>query len=239
MQPYFFPYLGYFQLIQAVDTFVIYDDVQYIKGGWINRNYILGQGQKQRFGLPVEKASPNKRIHELSLYTKDNKLLKSIALHYAKAPFYKDVYPLVEEVLAYPDRNLARFLNHSLKKVCAYLGLEREWQVASLLGKKSGQSGQARVLDICTQLGAEEYINLPGGMHLYTAADFIAQGIELCFLKPCIAPYPQYRHPFVPDLSIIDVLMFNSKEQCANLLGQCDIVDGMCLEVKSQNIDAL
>ena len=150
MQPYFFPYLGYFQLIQAADNFVVYDDVQYIKGGWINRNYILGQGQKQRFGLPIEKASPNKRIHELALCVKDHKLLKSIALNYANAPFYKDVYPLVVEVLAYPDRNLARFLEHSLKKVSAYLGLERVWHVASLLEKKSGQTGQARILDICT-----------------------------------------------------------------------------------------
>ena len=225
MQPYFFPYLGYFQLIQAADNFVVYDDVQYIKGGWINRNYILGQGQKQRFGLPIEKASPNKRIHELALCVKDHKLLKSIALNYANAPFYKDVYPLVVEVLAYPDRNLARFLEHSLKKVSAYLGLERVWHVASLLEKKSGQTGQARILDICTQLGAKEYINLPGGVDLYTAADFRAHGIQLSFLQPRIEPYPQYRHPFVPNLSIIDVLMFNSREQCANLLEQYDTVD--------------
>ena len=219
------PYLGYFQLIQAVDAFVVYDDVQYIKGGWINRNYILGQGQKQRFVLSVEKASPNKRIYDLTLCAKDNKLLKSISLNYAKAPFYKDVYPLVEEVLAYPDRNLARFLEHSLKKVCAYLSLERMWQITSSLGKKSGQSGQARVLDICIQLGAKEYINLPGGVDLYTAADFRNQDIRLSFLKPRIEPYPQYRLPFVPNLSIIDVLMFNSREQCANLLEQYDTVD--------------
>lgn len=224
MQPYFFPYLGYFQLIHAVDTFVIYDDVNFIKGGWVNRNYILGGDRKQLLTLPLAGASQNKLIDQVSLAGNTARLLKTIRQNYAKAPNFVAVFSLVEEVLGSPERNLARLLDMSLRKVCIHLGLQPTWSVSSGLNKDNKLRGEAKILDICETLGATHYINLPGGKMLYNTDAFADRGIKLSFIESIPVEYRQFGGAFVPNLSILDVMMFNDSEQCARLLREYVLV---------------
>jgi hypothetical protein len=224
MQPYLFPYLGYFQLIRAVDAFVVYDDVNYIKGGWINRNFILAQGDKQLFTLSLQGASPNLLINQVSVGSNQNKLIENIRHCYSKAPRFTAVFPLFESILKQQEKNLARFLDHQLRQICDYLGLHPKWYISSTLMKDNGLRGQEKVLAICEELGATHYINMPGGKSLYDRETFTSQGMQLSFIQPNAVDYPQISDEFVPNLSIIDVMMFNDKEQCAKLLEEYELV---------------
>lgn len=218
MQPYLFPYLGYFQLIHAVDEFVVYDDVNYIKGGWINRNNILSQGRSQRVTLEVSGASPNRHINHVRVGGNQNRMLKTIYHAYAKAPQFKAVFPLLENVLQQEETNLAVYLENGLRLVCDYLDLHPKWHVSSAIDKNSTLRGQDRILDLCEVLGATHYINLSGGKALYTREAFSDKGIRLLFIESKPVIYQQYRDEYVPNLSITDVMMFNSKDQCNRLL---------------------
>lgn len=217
MQPYLFPYLGYFQLIRAIDTFVVYDDVNFIKGGWINRNYILSNDDRQLITLPLQGSSPNKFINQIEIGGQ-HKILQSLRHNYAQAPQFKTVYPVVQDILEQTERNLGRFLEYQLRRICDYLGLHPQWQVSSKLKKDSGLRGQDKVLSICEELGATYYINLPGGKALYDQASFAARGMQLSFIQPETVAYRQFGSKFLPNLSIIDVMMFNSRVECAKLL---------------------
>lgn len=218
MQPYFFPYLGYFQLIHAVDAFVIYDDVNYIKGGWVNRNYVLGQSDKQRVTLSLQNASQNRLINQILLAGNSSTLLKTIRQNYAKAPNFAEVFPLVEDILCQPECNLARFLNTALRRICSYFGLQPTWYVSSELDKDNSLRGEEKILAICKVLGASHYINLPGGKDLYHANVFAEMRVSLSFIEPKPVLYRQFDGTFIPNLSIIDVMMFNDSEQCSHLL---------------------
>jgi hypothetical protein len=145
MQPYLFPYLGYFQLIHAVDSFVVYDDVSYIKGGWINRNYILSQGNKLLITLPLQGASPNRLIKQIEVGGRAEKMLKTIRQCYGKAPQFQRVFPLLEDILSRPEKNLACFLDYGLRQVCDYLCLHPRWHISSMLNKDNGQRGPDKV----------------------------------------------------------------------------------------------
>ena len=223
MQPYFFPYLGYFQLIRAVDTFVVYDDVNYIKGGWINRNYILTNGDRRLITLPLQGASPNKPINQVEIGSQ-HKILQNLRHCYGKAPHFNVVYPIIEDILSQTEKNLARFLDYQLQLICGYLSLGPQWHISSALGKDNGLRGQEKILAICKELGATHYINMPGGMELYDRNAFARNGLQLSFIQPHLLSYCQLSKPFVPNLSIIDVMMFNSREQCARLLEEYDLV---------------
>jgi len=218
MQPYLFPYIGYFRLIHSADTFVVYDDVNFIKGGWINRNFILSQGQASRMTLQMQGASPNLLINEIKVGNNQKKLLKSIQQSYSKAPFFADIFPMLENIIMQQERNLALYLNDGLKSVCDYLDLRPNWLLSSSLNKDNTLRGQEKVLSICKELSASHYINVPGGRELYDHDSFEAQGIKLSFIQPNPSEYYQSGKDFVPNLSIIDVMMFNSKEQCQQLL---------------------
>jgi hypothetical protein len=218
MQPYFFPYIGYFQLIHAVDVFVVYDDVNFIKGGWINRNFILSQGKKMRITLQSRGASPNLLINQIIVGENQVKLVKSIQQSYAKAPHYSDVMPLIERVLMSEEQNLAIYLAYGLRAVCSYLGLTTEWVLSSDLQKDNTQRGQEKVLSICHEMGADHYINMPGGRSLYESPLFEKEGIKLSFIASKDIEYKQRNKSFEPFLSIIDVMMFNDQEQCSKLL---------------------
>ena len=218
MQPYFFPYLGYFQLIHSVDTFVVYDDVNFIKGGWINRNFMLSQGEKSRFTLELSGASPNVCINEIAVGKNRRRLLKTISQNYAKAPKFDNVMPLIEEIVMFGDDNLARYVDHSLRKICHYLSLSPKWIISSSLKKDNNLRGQEKVLSICCKLGAKTYVNLPGGRDLYDQDDFKERGINLSFLESEVSEYQQFGSSFVPNLSILDVMMFNDLEECGTLL---------------------
>jgi hypothetical protein len=223
MQPYLFPYLGYFQLIRAVDAFVVYDDVNYIKGGWINRNYILANGDRQLITLPLQGASPNKLINQVEVGG-PHKILQSLRHSYSKAPHFDTVHPMLEDILARSEKNLARFLDYQLRRICEHLGLRPQWHISSKVAKDNGLRGQDKVLSICEELGAKHYINVPGGKALYDQPSFTARGLQLSFIQPRAVSYRQFGSGFVPSLSIIDVMMFNDQEQCAKLLEEYDLV---------------
>jgi hypothetical protein len=224
MQPYLFPYLGYFQLIRAVDALVIYDDVNYIKGGWINRNFILAQGNKQLITLPLQSASPNKLINQVEVGKQQNKLLKSIRHNYCKAPYFDVVYPMLEAAFTQQERNLSRFLEQELRKICTYLDLTPKWYLSSDLNKENSLRSQDKILAICEELGATHYINVSGGMTLYNHNVFKSRGMQLSFIQSKPVSYYQFGNEFVPNLSIIDVMMFNNKEQCTALLEEYELV---------------
>lgn len=221
MQPYFFPYLGYWQLTNAVDRFVIYDDVNYIKGGWINRNNILMSGKANYINIKMHKASPNKLINEISILEDKvyiEKLLKTIENSYKKAPYFEEVFSKIEEIMNKDEINLSRFLAYSIKQVGDFLEINAQVLLSSEIEKDNNLRGQAKIIEICKKLNATEYINAIGGIELYSREDFQREGIELKFLKTNPFTYKQYDNEFAPNLSIIDVMMFNSKSDIKEML---------------------
>ena len=226
MQPYIFPYLGYWQLMKAVDIFVVFDDVNFIKKGWIHRNNILVSGQKNLFTLPLQKASQNKRINEIDLSEAENwreKFLRSIFLAYKKAPMFEDVYGLIERIVNHSDKNLAGFLTNQLKEVNQYLGIDTTLVSSDKYGNQD-LKGQNRIINICEQESAFHYVNPIGGQELYNHESFAAKEISLSFLKTTPFEYTQFKNEFVPWLSIIDILMFNDKEAVHQALDGYELI---------------
>ncbi|MBO6505223.1 MAG: WbqC family protein [Kordiimonadaceae bacterium] len=209
MQPYLFPYLGYVQLLRAADTFVLYDDAQFMKGGWINRNKILGQGGTQFITLNLQGASANKAINEVQVGNNGHKLCKTIRQTYAQAKFKTEAMDFVQTSLMVKEKNLARLAGNSLISLAARLHLPTRFLWSSELGRDTSLSGQDAVLDICSRLGASHYVNAEGGKELYSAGRFVSAGINLSFLIHDPVPYPQTRsvQAFEPRLSVVDVLM--------------------------------
>ena len=225
MQPYFLPYLGYFQLIKAVDKYLIYDDVNFIKRGWINRNNMLINGQRFLFTLPLCGASQNKLINEIYLSNDRSTLLKTIYNSYKKAPYFSTIFSMVEQILGYEDKNLANFVGNSIIQISNYLQLDTEFLYSSDIKEKNNLlKGQEKVLNICAAMGASEYINSIGGADLYSKEQFEECNIKLSFIKTQLIEYKQFNNQFVPDLSILDVLMFNSVEQTNELLNKYEFV---------------
>ncbi len=218
MQPYLFPYLGYFQVIHLADEYVIYDDVQYIKGGWINRNNILSNGKKNLFTITLESASANKKINEIFIKDDFVKFEKSIAMIYAKAPYVHDVMALLREIIACDDKNLANFTGNSLMKIAEYLGIKTHFVYSSALQKDTTLPAQDRLLAMCDELGATDYFNAIGGKELYSKTAFGERGIDLHFVQSKLPEYKQFGGAFVPGLSIIDIMMFNSVPDIQNML---------------------
>lgn len=221
MQPYFFPYLGYFQLLAAVNKFIVYDDVNYIKGGWINRNRVLSNKDIIYVNIVMKGASPNRKINDIEIDTHliwKPKLLKKIQQSYSKAPYFQDFYPIFEASINHEATNLSAYLTHSIQQIAEYLGIDTEIVPSSSIYNNQMLSGQARILDICRQEKANCYINPIGGMELYDLADFKQQGIQLYFLQSEAVPYPQLSEAFIPYLSIIDVGMNCSKLMIGDLL---------------------
>ena len=222
MQPYFLPYLGYWQLMNAVDTYVVYDDVNYIKGGYINRNSILINNEAKNINLILSGATPTKHINEIfvneSLVQK-RKILSKIQMAYAKAPNYGSVYQVLEKVFLQQEINLAKYLYNSFKIVSEYLNINTKILLSSELKKDCSLKGKDKVISICKLLEADEYYNSVGGMELYDKDEFAENGIKLSFLKmDNDIVYKQFNNEFVPNLSIIDIMMFNSKNECKRLL---------------------
>ena len=227
MQPYFFPYIGYFQLINAVEKFVIYDDVNFIKQGWINRNAILMHCRPQRFTVPLSGASSFKKIASVSLSTDPTwrrKFLKALVGAYGKAPYFSNIYQLVAKVLESEGQYIGALALNSLRAVTEYLGLATEIVPTSSVYRNSDLKGAARIMDICRLEKANEYLNMAGGMHLYDRDEFAAHGIHLAFLSPEFPAYRQFGCDFVPALSILDVLMFNDPDHVRRQLSAARVV---------------
>jgi hypothetical protein len=212
MQPYFLPYIGYYQLMAAVDVFVVYDNIKYTKKGWINRNRMLQNGKDVMFSLPLKSASDSEWVigRELAPDFKPDKLLSQLKGAYQKAPYFSETFPLLEQILRCEDRNLFGFLHSSIVSVKEYLGLNQQLVISSTIAIDHSLRSEERVIAICEALGARTYINAIGGTDLYSKEDFMRRGIELKFVKARGVEYLQFDSAFVPWLSIVDVLMFNS-----------------------------
>jgi hypothetical protein len=209
MQPYLFPYLGYWQLINVADVFVIYDDVNFIKQGFINRNYLLGKNKPQVFTLELLGASSNRLINEIEVGRNRKKLIKTICQNYIKAPYFREVMPLLEEILTNEEKNLAFYVGHSIQRIAEFLNLEVKFLYSSEIKKNCELRAQDKVIDICKNLNASVYINAIGGQKLYSKDEFKKNNIVLNFIKTDLSQYKQFGNDFVPNLSIIDVMMFN------------------------------
>ena len=218
MQPYFMPYIGYWQLMAAVDTYVVYDDVNYIKGGWVSRNNILLNGQKHMFTITLNGASPNKLFNEITIKDDFKKFSRLIESAYRKAPYYAEVSALLDKIYNYEDKSLGAFMMHSFQVVLDYLEIDTKLVLSSTIEKDNALRGKDKVKHICHLLGADAYYNAIGGQDLYDKGDFKADGIELYFVQTNLAPYVQLASEFVPGLSIMDVLMHNGKEGTKKLL---------------------
>jgi hypothetical protein len=211
MQPYFFPYVGYFQLLGAVDLFIVYDNVKYTKKGWINRNRMLQGGKDVMFSLPLRSDSDYLDIRERALsadFSRD-KLLNQLRGAYGRAPHFAEVFPLIEKVVRYEDANLFAFLHHALLSTCEHLGLSTPIRVSSTIDIDHSTKNQCKVIRLAKAVGARTYVNPIGGLELYDREVFREQGLTLQFIRSRPFEYPQFGEPFVPWLSIIDVLMFN------------------------------
>lgn len=228
MQPYLFPYLGYFQLIHAVDRFVVYDDVNYIKQGWVNRNRILVNGEPHLFTLPLRGASAFSKIHELEVDARQfalwrDKFLRTLGQAYAKAPHVRTVQELVGALLEGPHERLTDVLLATLRGVMHHLHITTEVVPSSRTYGNEHLQGQERVLDICRREKASRYLNAIGGKTLYAPEAFAERGVELRFLRSRLSPYPQGKHSFVPGLSILDAMMYLTDAPLRELLNDHDI----------------
>lgn len=226
MQPYFFPYLGYWQLINAVDKYVVYDDVTYIKGGWINRNNILLNGNKHLLTLPLDGSSSFKNINEIAITPKEavrKKVLRTLASAYIKSPYYDCVMPILEKLII-ESTQISELNFNAIKDIAKYVGIKTELILSSELAKDSPLKGQEKVLHICGLLGGNTYINAIGGQKLYSTERFKKENIELKFLEMSNIEYRQYGATFIPGLSIIDVLMFNSPEDIKKMLKEYRLI---------------
>jgi WbqC-like protein family len=211
MQPYFLPYIGYFQLIAAVDLFVVYDRIKYTKKGWINRNRMLLNGTDAMFSLPLKKDHDHLDVVEREIAADFNRdrLCQQIRGAYVKAPHFEATFGLIESIVQHPDNNLFGYIHHSLLALCRHMGIATDIRVSSTVPVRDEAKGQDKVLALCTALDASTYRNAIGGTELYSASDFERTGTRLQFVKARPWEYPQFDKPFVPWLSILDVLMFN------------------------------
>ncbi|MDZ3990437.1 hypothetical protein PspTeo4_01088 [Pseudomonas sp. Teo4] len=223
MQPYLFPYAGYFNLLEQVDHFVFYDDVNFIKGGWINRNRLILSGEVNYFTVPLQGASPNLKINQIRVQPRkvwERKVLESIRQSYSKAPNFHFCFDLIKDVFDTESEQIAVLAKRSVIKVSERLGYSNVFTDSSEKYGNSLLSGAERVIDICKLEGASTYINLPGGKALYDQLSFAKAGVELRFSRPALVSYEQFGKNFEAGLSIIDMMMFNSFEECVALIAQ-------------------
>lgn len=229
MQPYFFPYLGYLSLIKHTDRFILFDTVQFIYHGWIERNRILKQtGGWQYVAVPLKKHSRNTAIKEIQINNEQKwqeKLLAQLQ-QYRKAPYYKHVRKLMERLFSTQFEYITDVDRQALELVCEYLNIDREIVVFSEMNCKLGpvNAPDEWSLEICKALGADEYWNPPGGMAFFDRSKFGRAGITLWFLKPDLQEYRQWGGPFESGLSILDVMMFNSPEEINRMLDQYELL---------------
>ena len=228
MQPYFLPYIGYFQLINSVEKFVFFDDVNFKVRGWINRNRILINGEPFLFSIPLKRNSQNKIINQIKIADELNwrdRFLKSVELSYKKAPFFNETFEIVAKVAEFDTSNLAYFIMNSIFVVNEHLKIKTALIPSSSIYKNKELKGEQRVLDICKKESAEIYINPYFGINLYNKEHFSSEGIKILFQRTKAIQYDQFKHDYINNLSIIDILMFNPKEQVKEYLDHYEVVE--------------
>jgi len=232
MQPYTFPYIGYFQLINYVDEWVVFDDTQYISKGWINRNRILHPDEIkewQYFTIPVQKHSRESRIKDVEI--NDNikwkdKFLGKLTSYKKKAPFYTDTVEFIEDCLSLKCTTFSEWIVFTLKNTCSYLDIPFNYSIFSQMKIDIGDIEHAGqwALKIADAMDADEYINPHSGYNIFNENEFRKNTIELRFIKPNLESYAQRRGQFVPGLSIVDVMMWNHKDKIQEMLSDYKIV---------------
>lgn len=226
MQPYFCTYIGYFQLINSVDKFIIGDTLQYTRRGWFNRNKILNNGKEFLFTIPIKNEGNYRNVHQINMATNSHevvtKMLTRIKYFSGKAPYFSDNYLITRNIFLKDSSNLFEFINFSIREIAIYLNINTQFILASSLDIDPEKRGYERIIEICNHLNADIYINPLGGKMLYNKNMFAKAGIELKFIKSKYIEYLQFNHEFIPWLSIIDILMFNSIDQIRNYLNEYD-----------------
>ena len=227
MQPYLFPYLGYLQLMQAVDEFVFFDTAQFIRRGWIHRNRILFHGKAHTFTVPVTKCARDTLIRDV-LWSGDlsvrTKLLQTIKQAYKNAPYFHVVLPWIERTLSSTESSVPKLIEMHFIELYNYLGLEVNFYLASSRRWTDAFGASQRILSMCQDLNATRYINPINGRHLYSASEFAVKGIKLQFLEMAAVEYPQMGMEFISHLSMIDVLMMNGPKEVLRLLRNYQII---------------
>lgn len=225
-QPYFLPYIGYWQLLAMADRFVVYDNIEYTKKGWINRNRFLQDGAAAYFTVPLKKGSDFLTVaeRELAADFDRGKLLRTLSASYRRAPQFDDAFPLIERIVEVPIPNLFEFVHHSLVEVARFLEIRTPIVISSTIAIDHELRAEQKVLALCRAMGADRYVNPIGGQALYSPAAFAAASIRLDFVQARPVEYPQLGGPFVPNLSILDVLMFNSKAAIRGMLSEFDVI---------------
>ena len=222
MQPYLFPYIGYFLLMNAVDEFIVYDNIQFTKKGWINRNRILFNEKDIYITLPLKKGSDYLDIRDRELaesWLMDRKkMISRIAEAYRNAPFFATVFPVIEKAILFEESNLFKFIFNSLHLLKDYLNIKTTIILSSSISIDHSVRAGDKVLEICRARKARSYLNPIGGLNLYSKECFKNENLDLYFLKTGNINYPQLKNDFVTSLSIIDVMMFNSKQQIQEYL---------------------
>lgn len=220
MQPYFFPYLGYFDLIHNVDLFIVYDTVQYIRRGWINRNRVFHQSGTgwQYITIPVEHAPQKTPICEIQTSQAQpwqGRIMGQLAHYKTRAAHADEVLDFVGGCLFSTERSIARLNVSTLEHCCRLLGVDFRYKYSSQLDVQldPDRNAEDRILDLCTYLGATEYVNLPGGVNLYDQESFAKRGIRLTFRNLPALVYDTPEYSFEPNLSIIDLLMWNESQE--------------------------
>lgn len=232
MQPYLFPYIGYFQLIGYADKWVVFDNTQYISKGWINRNRMLHPDIKkewQYFTVPTKKHSRETRIYEVHIHNNvdwRSDILAKLSSYKKKAPFYQDTIHFVKECLENNHETLSEFVTATIKNTCEYLNIPFNFSVFSKIhfDKSKVEHAGQWALEIAHDMNADEYINPTGGFRIFKENEFEEKQIKLRFLKPKLTDYVQRRGGFVPGLSIIDVMMWNDKDTISKMIKDFDIL---------------
>lgn len=226
MQPYFMPYIGYWQLMNAVDKYVVYDNIEFTKKGWFNRNRILLNGKDFLFSIPIKNDSDYLHVNQrfVSETFDKQKLLSQIRNAYSKAPYFKTIFPIIESIIMLEEENLFKYIFNSIKAIHELLDIKSELIVSSSISIDHALKGKDKVLAICKNLNADSYYNAIGGNLLYNKNEFEQHNIELNFIKTRNIEYKQYSNEFIPNLSIIDVLMFNSLEEIKKVLNEFDLI---------------
>jgi hypothetical protein len=229
MQPYIFPYIGYFQLINAVDQFIIYDNIEYTKKGWINRNRILANGKDEYITIPIKKGSDYLQIKDRYIadsWPEDKKrLLNKIKNVYQKAPYFDQVFNLIRECFSSTSNNLFDFILNTLVQTNKFLNITTPIVLSSSIKIDHDNLKSAeKVIALCKQLHADTYINPIGGVNLYHNDIFEQNNINLFFIKTNSIEYHQFNFSFIPWLSIIDVMMFNPIDKIQAYLHEYQLI---------------
>lgn len=223
-QPYFFPYLGYFSLIDNVDEFILFDTPQFIRHGWIERNQILKPtGEPLYIKVPLIKHKRETPIIDIQIRNSENwqdKIFAQLVPYKKWAPFYFEVVNLLKEIFSFETDSITELNYHSLTKVCEYIGIKTPIKIWSKMNVEIGEVREADewALKICKALKADTYINPKDGISFFDVKKYQKENINIQFLDFKVEEYTQLNNEFTPYMSIIDVMMFNDKKSIIEML---------------------